>query len=85
MILRGAVLAEKLPQFLALVSEILTQPAFPEREIRKLKSETISEILEEIGDDSSLAARRSALWVRPRNPSATTTRVAWVRSTISAT
>ena len=31
-----------------------------------------------------LAARRSAIWVRPRKPSSTTTTVAFVRSTMSA-
>jgi zinc protease len=56
-ILRASALADKLPQLQALMTEILTQPSFPEREIQKLKSETISEILDALSDDSSLAAR----------------------------
>jgi zinc protease len=57
-ILRGSVLSSKLPQFLALLSEIITQPSFPEREIQKLKGEVVSQILEELSEDSSLGARR---------------------------
>jgi zinc protease len=57
-VIRGATLAEKLPQFLGLITEILTEPSFPESEIRKLKSETISGILDELSDDASLAGRR---------------------------
>ena len=57
-ILRGAVLSSQLEPFLSLVDEILTQPVFPEDEIRKLKSEIISGIEEELGRDPSLASRR---------------------------
>lgn len=57
-ILRGSVLSAKLPQFLSLLTEIITRPSFPDREIQKLKAETISGILEELSEDSSLAARR---------------------------
>jgi zinc protease len=57
MIFRGAVLASQLPKFLALMSEIVTQPSFPEAEIRKLKAENVSELLEELGEDSALESR----------------------------
>src|SRR5581483_4258277 len=58
LILRGSVLASQLDPFLKLVSEIVTEPSFPENEIRKLKSEIVSGILEELGNDSGLASRR---------------------------
>lgn len=58
MILRGSVLATQLDPFLALVNEILTQPSFPENEIRKLRSEVTSAILEELGSDPTLATLR---------------------------
>ena len=57
MIFRGAVLATKLDQFLDIVTEMLTQPSFAEVEIKKLKSEVTSGILEELGHDGSLDAR----------------------------
>ena len=44
-------------RFLALLGEIVTQPSFPEREIRKLKAEVGSDILEELGQDSGLGSR----------------------------
>ncbi|MEK6706856.1 MAG: pitrilysin family protein [Bdellovibrionota bacterium] len=58
LILRGAVLASQLNRFLEITGEIITSPSFPENEIRKLKSEIISSIMEERGRDSALAMRR---------------------------
>ncbi len=58
LIIRGAVLKTQLEPFLALINEVLTRPSFPESEIRKLKSEITSGILEELGRDPSLASRR---------------------------
>lgn len=58
LILRGAVLSSQLDPYLKLVTEIVTEPSFPDNEIRKLKSEVTSDILEELGNDPSLAARR---------------------------
>jgi zinc protease len=58
LIVRGAVLRSQLDNFLKLVGEIVTEPNFPEQEIRKLKAEIVSGILEELGRDSSLATRR---------------------------
>ncbi|MEK6580146.1 MAG: pitrilysin family protein [Bdellovibrionota bacterium] len=59
-IFRGAVLASSLNSFLGLFEEILTEPVFSENEIRKLKSEIVSAILEEKGQDASLNSRRFA-------------------------
>jgi zinc protease len=59
LILRGAVLSSQLDAYLKTVLEIITQPIFPANEIRKLKSEVTSHILEELGKDSSLASRRA--------------------------
>ncbi len=58
LILRGSVLAEKLSQFLDLVTEIVSEPTFPEHEIKKLKAEVVSSILEERGNDRGLARAR---------------------------
>jgi zinc protease len=58
LMMRGAVLAAQLDPFLKLVAELVTQPSFPEHEIRKLKKEVESQLLEELGRDSSLAGRR---------------------------
>ncbi len=56
-ILRGAVLSYELDSFLKLVSEIITQPSFPEHEIRKLKAEIGSALLEQLGNDTVLVGR----------------------------
>lgn len=57
-IIRTAVLSSQLKPFLKLVKEIITEPTFPENEIRKLKSEITAGILEELGQDMSLGKRR---------------------------
>lgn len=58
LIFRGAVLSSQLEPFLALLEEILVSPSLPEKEIEKLRSEIVSGILEELGNDSTLASRR---------------------------
>jgi zinc protease len=58
MIIRGAVLSSQLDNFLALVNEVITQPSFPDREIAHLKSEVISDLLEELGSDQRLVGRK---------------------------
>ena len=58
MIIRGAVLSTQIDPFLKLLNEVVTQPSFPEVEMRKLKNEITSELLEELGNDGSLANRR---------------------------
>ncbi len=57
-IFRGSVLSSQLDRYLRLLTDILTQPSFPETEIAKLKKEIISGILDELGRDQSLASRR---------------------------
>ncbi len=56
LIFRGAVLSSQLDAFLNLLREILTQPSFSEKEIKKLKSEIVSVIQEELGHDGSLSS-----------------------------
>ena len=58
LIMRGSVLSSQLEPFLRVVADLLTESNFPEGEIRKLKSEVTSEILEELGRDQTLASRR---------------------------
>ncbi len=58
LIFRGAVLKTELERFEKLLLEILTQPSFPEGEIRKLKAEMTSAISEELSEDGRLAGRR---------------------------
>ncbi len=57
-IFRGSVLSSQLDRYLRLLTDVLTQPSFPETEIAKLKKEIISGILDELGRDQSLASRR---------------------------
>lgn len=68
LIFRGAVLSSQLEPFLNLVSEIITEPSFPDEEIRKLKSEVISGILEELGRDPGLAGRRATKFLFGDHP-----------------
>jgi zinc protease len=58
LILRGAVLESELDNYLDLVKQIITEPSFPDNEIKKLKGETISTILAELGKDQTLAGRK---------------------------
>lgn len=57
-IVRGAVLSRKLPQFLTLLGEILSKPRFDTAEIAKLKAEVTSAILDETSRDPALSARK---------------------------
>lgn len=68
LILRGAVLSSELKHFLNLLSEIITEPSFPEGEIKKLKAEVKSQIAEELGQDSSLGMRRFAKFLFRKHP-----------------
>ncbi len=54
LIFRGHVLSAKLAEYLEIVQDVITNPNFPEKEIRKLKSEVASELLESRGKDSTL-------------------------------
>jgi zinc protease len=55
LILSAAVLSSELDSFLSLLREILTEPAFNDEEVRKLRQETVSLILQRLSDDRSLA------------------------------
>jgi zinc protease len=54
-IFRGRVLSSKLAEYMELVQDIVTNPSFPEKEMKKLKAEISSEIVETRGKDSSVA------------------------------
>jgi zinc protease len=68
LIFRGAVLSSQLERYLKLLGEILTRPAFPEAEMRKLKSEIVSSILDELGNDAALGARAHARFLFSGHP-----------------
>ena len=55
---RGIVLADQLPNFLSLLSEILTTPSFRAQELERLKKEEISSLLNELSNDRNLARLR---------------------------
>ncbi len=55
-ILRGAVLASKLDEFLELLDQAITQQVFEEKELKKLKSELLAGIAETRNRDSKLAS-----------------------------
>ncbi len=54
-IFRGSVLSAKLAEYMEIVQDVITNPSFPESEIRKLKSEVVSQILNTRGKDNALA------------------------------
>jgi len=58
LIIRGSVLAGKLSEFLNLLTELTTESSFPDYEIKKLKSEIVSSLLEERGNDKALGRAR---------------------------
>lgn len=55
MIIRSSVLSDKLPEFLDLLKEVVTAPAFNATELTKLKEEIKGIILEKRGKDNELA------------------------------
>jgi len=57
-VFRGVTLAKELPRFLALVESVIANPSFDDSEMKKLKSQIVSQILEERGRDQSLARMR---------------------------
>lgn len=54
----GVVLADKLPQFLDLMEEMITAPAFDADEFRKVKDQLRSSFKDELGSDDDIADRR---------------------------
>ena len=82
LILRGSVLSSQLGPFTKLVTEIVTQPSFPDSEIRKLKSEVISgfsKSLAAILRSPAVASRAFCFAITP------TAKPYWARSRISKT
>jgi len=57
-VLRGAVLSEKLSEFLDLLEGLMIQPGFPEAEVQKLKAETTSSLMEELGNDHLISNKK---------------------------
>lgn len=57
LILRGAVLSRNLETFLGIFRDVVLNPAFNPVEIKKLKQEVISALLEETGRDTALSMR----------------------------
>ncbi len=71
LVIRGSVLAAQLDPFLRLVTEIVTRPAFPEQEIKRLKSELISGLLQAQGNDGALAGKHSTRFLFGSHPYST--------------
>ncbi len=67
-ILRGSVLSSQLEPYLKLLSEVITQPSFPEIEISKLKGEISSVIQEELGHDGALGNRAFSKYLFQGHP-----------------
>jgi zinc protease len=55
-----SVIADRLSEALALVAEVLTQPAFPETEVERLRQERLSEILQIRSEPRGLASETFA-------------------------
>jgi zinc protease len=62
-IVRLSVLTPRLEQAFALMAEVLTEPAFPEREIERLKEERLAELLQQRTEPRTLADEAFAGWV----------------------
>jgi zinc protease len=68
LVFRGAALSSQLNAFATLFKEILTTPAFPPEELKKLKSETISALQEELGHDGALAIKKFSEFLFLQHP-----------------
>jgi zinc protease len=67
-VIRGAVLSEKLPDFLKLLEEILLEPGMSEGEIAKLKDETVSGLMEELANDHLVSTKKFAQALFEKHP-----------------
>ena len=65
-VVRLSVLTPRLEQAFALFAEVLTEPAFPEREIDRLKEERLAELLQQRTEPRTLADEAFASWVYAR-------------------
>jgi zinc protease len=66
--IHGVVLADKLPAFLDLLEEMLSEPAFAESEFQKIRSQLRSSFLDELGSDEDIADRRFQEYLLWGNP-----------------
>jgi zinc protease len=64
----GVVVAQNLEPFLALLSELLTTPAFRARDLARAKRETVAELVAACDDDRSLAARHFRNYALGKHP-----------------
>ncbi|MFK5098528.1 hypothetical protein, partial [Klebsiella pneumoniae] len=64
----GICLAEKLPAFLDLLEEMLTEPGFRDDEFVKVREQVRSSLLDELGDDGEIADRRFQEYMLWGNP-----------------
>ncbi|MBN21341.1 MAG: hypothetical protein CL678_08655 [Bdellovibrionaceae bacterium] len=68
LILRASVLSSQIDPFLDLFLEIITQPSFSIKEIRKLKKKTQSLILSGLSDDGNLVKKNFAKFLFKNHP-----------------
>jgi zinc protease len=66
--LYGTVLSDKLPDFLDLIEDLLTEPAFREDEFEKIRAQVKSALLDELGSDDEIADRRFQEYLLWGNP-----------------
>jgi zinc protease len=59
-IVRCTALADRLPEAVGILARVLREPAFPEREVTRLKAERISDLLQMRADPGALADRTFA-------------------------
>src|SRR5689334_7188474 len=62
-VVRLSVLTPRLEQAFALFAEVLTEPAFPEREIERLKEERLADLLQQRTEPRTLADEAFSAWV----------------------
>lgn len=68
MIIRGVVLSSQLESYLKLLEEVILTPSFPEVEIRKLKAELKTALLNELSNDNFLASRHFNRFLFGKHP-----------------
>jgi len=64
----GQTLSRNMDRFLALVTEILTEPTFPEEELTKLREETIAQIYLRLEEDAQIARLKFMEIIYGRHP-----------------
>ena len=64
----GVVVAHNLEPFLALIGELITAPAFRNRDLARAKRETAAELIASCDDDRTLAARHFRAYALGKHP-----------------